>query len=46
MTYKSNDDMLGGSARNSYSGGGSLGTSGSIMVIWGAVTAGLIYEEK
>lgn len=46
MTYKSKDEMLGGSARNSYSGGGSVGTSGSTMVIWGPVTGGLIYRTK
>ena len=31
-TYKSSDDILGGSARNSYSGGASLGISGSMIV--------------
>ena len=30
--YKSSDDILGGSARNSYSGGASLGISGSMIV--------------
>lgn len=31
-TYRSNADIVGGSARNSNSGGGSLGTGGSTIV--------------
>lgn len=31
-TYRSSADMVGGSARNSNSGGGSLGTGGSAIV--------------
>ena len=32
-TYRSNADMVGGSAKNSNSGGGSLGTGGSATII-------------